>query len=663
MKLNTKRITYISGLLVILSIIYLLFAIYLDVKERTIQDFNNQQTLLADQAAKGIQEYIGYYHRELTKYSKILPIIKFDNFTNIIFEHYYRINENIILTISRIDADGKLAFTYPPNDSAIGSDLTYQKHIQTLMKTHQPVVSEVFTAVQGYRCIAYHVPVMDGDTYAGSIAVLIPFEDIANNFLDNLQNRNDSNIWMISEQGTELYCKNKEHIGSQFISQPDQDSSFIKIIEKMKNGEKGSLKYFDSKTNQKMLISYTPIHIANKIWSISIAGRENHVLSPLKSFQHKMILIAGILFVFGIVYTYYLFGAVRIVKEEEKRLKIENALQVSETKFQEMAKLLPQIIYETDLEGKLTFVNKQAFKTFDYSLEDFNNGISSIDIIIPGERERAMKNIQKVLQGEIIGNDHEYTAIKKDGTTFPVLIYSSPILLNDKVVGLRGIIVDITDRKNFEEQIQKSLVEKEILLKEIHHRVKNNLNVISSLLTLQASKITNTDQALTAFKESRNRIYSIALVHEQLYKTDDFSRIDMKTYIQNISREIKYIYAPEKEIHYDLHINDILLDVNHAIPCGLILNELITNAFKHAFPNTESGNISIWFKSVNKNGYEICVKDNGIGLPKDMDINNIESLGLNLITVLAKQIDGEIKVERNGGTTFVIRFNLDTSKT
>jgi two-component sensor histidine kinase len=215
----------------------------------------------------------------------------------------------------------------------------------------------------------------------------------------------------------------------------------------------------------------------------------------------------------------------------------------------------------------------------------------------------------------------------------------------------------ITERKRAEEQIQKDLQEKEVMLKEIHHRVKNNLNVIISLLRLQANRIQNKEQASSAFVESCDRIFSMALIHEQLYKSDDFLRVDMKHYIQRISNNLKAAYASGKDIDLKLNIDDVFLDINNAIPCGLILNELLSNAYKHAFPDNRKGSIQIKFRHLTNGTHQLTIKDSGRGLPDTVNIQNTETLGLKLIHILTEQIDGKLEIKSDEtGTGFDIRF-------
>jgi PAS domain S-box-containing protein len=218
---------------------------------------------------------------------------------------------------------------------------------------------------------------------------------------------------------------------------------------------------------------------------------------------------------------------------------------------------------------------------------------------------------------------------------------------NDEIL---AIVRDITERKKAEEARKN-----ELLLKEIHHRVKNNLQVISSLLYLQSKKVED-EEIVEMFKESQDRVKSMAMAHEKLYMSDEMGKIDIKDYIRDITASLFQSYELySNSAKLSLDIDKVLLDIDTAIPCGLIINELVTNSLKHAFPDGNNGRIFIEFHMEN-NKYKLVVGDNGKGLPENLDIRNTETLGLKLITTLVNQIDGIIDLNRIGGTIFSITF-------
>jgi two-component sensor histidine kinase len=215
---------------------------------------------------------------------------------------------------------------------------------------------------------------------------------------------------------------------------------------------------------------------------------------------------------------------------------------------------------------------------------------------------------------------------------------------------------EITEREHAEVQLRASLEEKEMLLKEIHHRVKNNLQVISSLLNLQASYLKD-ENISEIFRETRNRVKAMALVHEQLYRSRDMARIESADYIRTLIHEVYHSYkAKPGYLTLNVNVDKIPIDVDRAILCGLIINELVTNSLKYAFPDAKNGEIHIGFQ-LNNDKYALTISDNGIGFPEDLDFQNTESLGLQLVCSLSKQLHGDIELDRSNGTTFRITFN------
>lgn len=221
-------------------------------------------------------------------------------------------------------------------------------------------------------------------------------------------------------------------------------------------------------------------------------------------------------------------------------------------------------------------------------------------------------------------------------------------------IGLENALL-FADVKQKAVDLGKELKEKNVLLKEIHHRVKNNLNVIASLLNLQLNEVENGKDATSAFTESRNRIFAMSQVHEKLYETEDFSEIEMAPYIKSVTEELISSYSIGKSISVQTDIETIFLSINTAIPFGLILNEVITNSLKYAFPDTETGRIFISLKR-NQNLIIFTIKDNGIGLPPSMNPKEHDSLGLTLINLLADQLDGTLSISGSSGTEISIQF-------
>jgi two-component sensor histidine kinase/CheY-like chemotaxis protein len=239
--------------------------------------------------------------------------------------------------------------------------------------------------------------------------------------------------------------------------------------------------------------------------------------------------------------------------------------------------------------------------------------------------------------------------------------YEGPFLKEERdlIKGIVERLAQFIEHKHAEEEIRASLKEKEVLLQEVHHRVKNNMQIISSLFNLQSGRIKD-KQAFEIFKSSQNRVRSMALIHERLYQSKDLTRVDFAEYSQSLTTHLFSSYGINPGI-IKLHINikDVFLDINTTIPCSLIINELVSNSLKYAFPENKKGEIKIAIHTINKNEIELIVSDNGVGLPKKMDFRKTDSLGLHLVNLLAEdQLHGEIKLDRTEGTSFHIKFKV-----
>ena len=336
-----------------------------------------------------------------------------------------------------------------------------------------------------------------------------------------------------------------------------------------------------------------------------------------------------------------------------ERNRSEKALRISEEEFRLAFENAKDAIFWADPEtGVIMRCNKAAETLLEKKRED-----------IIGHHQTEMHPPEETVYYADVFKDHvqlkevdnaEAEVITASGKRVPVYISSSFTEVGGKSV-LQGIFRDITDRKNVENKIKASLKEKEVLLKEIHHRVKNNMQVISSLLNLQSAYITD-HSLLDMFKDTQNRIQSMALVHENLYHSETFAEIDFKTYINRLTDDIFRSYRVDrKNIVLVIDTKKSFLNMDIALPCGLIINELVSNALKHAFPGGK-GEITITL-SIHGKTVELKVADNGVGIPDEIDFKTTESLGLQLVTILAEeQLEGSIQLMREEGTTFVIQF-------
>jgi PAS domain S-box-containing protein len=363
-------------------------------------------------------------------------------------------------------------------------------------------------------------------------------------------------------------------------------------------------------------------------------------------------------------------------------------LRMNEERYRELVQALPDIIYSLDENGQFVFINdsvkRLGWDPFELIGKHFGT------IVDPDDLPRVSRDhVLRHYQGRTTGAekapklfDERRTGSRrtqelvvrlrhKDGPAGATETYGSVIAYGEvNAVGFSaggraytdpgtvGIIRDVSQRREAEEIVHRSLREKETLLAEIHHRVKNNLQVISSLLNLQSGSLDD-PEAQARFADAQMQIQSMALVHEHLYQSDHFGSVDLRPYVENLCGHLYDVYnvSPE-QIRLILEVDSISVGMQQAMPIALMLNELISNSLKYAFPDGSSGSITVRIRLVEIGRVEIDVHDDGIGLPADFDITASKTLGQTLIASLAGQINGTIDVNGEGGTRFVLEFEL-----
>jgi PAS domain S-box-containing protein len=311
----------------------------------------------------------------------------------------------------------------------------------------------------------------------------------------------------------------------------------------------------------------------------------------------------------------------------------------------------------TDLDNNVTAWNKSAERIFGWADKEVlgNKFLPlALDSKLQSDNEQIIRN---AISGGVVSGI-ETVLSRKDRSSINVSMTISP-LLDEKqnVIGLSGIFRDMTEQKKAQEQIENSLKEKEVLLREIHHRVKNNMQIISSLLRLQSGYITE-KKYKDMYIESQNRISTMSLIHEKLYQSRNFTKIEVGGYIKELVNGLFISYdINQGKVIAKIDIENVSLGINSAIPCGLIINELISNSLKYAFPDGKSGEVRISLCSIGDGYFELIIADNGKGLPIDMDFRKTESWGMRMVTILVEnQLHGEISLNRDRGMEFHIKF-------
>lgn len=383
------------------------------------------------------------------------------------------------------------------------------------------------------------------------------------------------------------------------------------------------------------------------------------------------------------------------LQDRESRLAEQtSATAASEARYRAIVEDQTELICRFLPDGTLSFVNGAYCRYFDKRREDLlghsfmplipdedqsavQTQVGSLSlqtpvvtyehrVIMPDGRVRWQRWTDRALFDED-GNVQEYASVGRDITEqkhavdeLHRLNSELEMRIQERTLALsqanESLTTEVNERKAAEEQVRASLQEKEVLLKEIHHRVKNNLQIISSLLNLQANRVTD-PRTLQALGDSQTRVRSMALIHEKLYQSQSLADIDFSEYVRSLSSDLFRSYQRNfTTVQLDIQTDDISLELDLAVSCGLILNELMTNALKYAFPDGRCGTICVELRAAPGRTLSLQVADDGVGLPKDLDLSKSKSLGLQLVNNLVSQLEGRLEVDRSAGAAFTVSF-------
>ncbi|MFC1836346.1 PAS domain S-box protein, partial [Thermodesulfobacteriota bacterium] len=348
-------------------------------------------------------------------------------------------------------------------------------------------------------------------------------------------------------------------------------------------------------------------------------------------------------------------GALGTYQDITARKEAEEALKESEERYRALTENSLTGVYMMQ-DGEALYLNDRCAEIVGYSREEIL-GKHFSGAIHPEDLEMAEKIAAARMAGEPAPSQYEVRIVTKSGETRWVENMVTTIRYRGRLTTV-GNMADITDRKRMEEQLRASLKEKEVLMREIHHRVKNNLQIVSGLLTLQSDYIQD-ENLLHLMKEAEARINTMARVHETLYESPNLAEIKIQAYITAMLHDLIAFYeSSAARISLITDIEDLSFDVDTTIPCGLILNELVTNAMKYAFPDVGEGEVRVTLKAIDGQRCELVVSDNGIGIPETFDVEAAQTLGLRLVNAFVKKLDGEMEVDGTAGAEFKIKFKV-----
>lgn len=351
----------------------------------------------------------------------------------------------------------------------------------------------------------------------------------------------------------------------------------------------------------------------------------------------------------------------RVQQELVERQQAEESLRASQERYRLISEVISDYTFSTQVDShgqlQLNWVAGAFEAITGYTFEDYVASGGWLAALHPEDVAQDVKDMETLRCNKPVIT--EVRTFTKSGQLRWVRVYAHPVwdAERSQLTGIYGAVQDITQRKHTEEEILNSLKEKELLLKEVHHRVKNNMQVIVSMLSLQSAQVSD-EMMLSLLRESQNRVRSMALVHEKLYQSNNLAQIDFYDYLQHLTSTLFHSYSPySSNVKLTLDIGDIVLSIDAAIPCGLIINELVSNALKHAFPDHRAGEVIVGMRRLTPPTLELVVENNGVTFPETLDFRHTESLGMQLMLSLVKQLSGEIEMQRlSPGTRFLIRF-------
>ncbi|MBX3248853.1 MAG: PAS domain S-box protein [Myxococcales bacterium] len=350
-------------------------------------------------------------------------------------------------------------------------------------------------------------------------------------------------------------------------------------------------------------------------------------------------------------------GLVLSLLDVTTRERSLRGLRESEQKFHALFEESPDAIFVIDAETLIPFeANESAIRFFGHALDTFmSRPVSTLDAL------RSHAELEDVAARVFRdGRDlHETTVRLASGELREVEVIARPVRLNSRD-GIQVVVRDLTQERSARQQVERSLAEKEVLLREVHHRVKNNLQLVSSLLYLQQSQLDDA-AGRRAFEEARRRILAMALIHQRLYRSGDFANLDLHAYLQELAEQIALAHDhASQSVALHVEVARVAVPVDVAVPCGLLVNELVSNAFAHAFEGRSSGSVRV-FGSARGRTLELEISDDGIGLPNVPERVQGSTLGLRMVHALVQQLGATLEVDVDGGTRFRVTVPLDRS--
>ncbi|WP_224984501.1 hybrid sensor histidine kinase/response regulator [Geomonas agri] len=440
---------------------------YQQARESAIARLHDEQMIHAKQAAQGIQDYFSTWTGILSSMARMKEIAAADGAGRQQMEFFYDAHREQIRSFTRVDENGIVLVSIPQREAA-GRNISSQKHIQELLRTRKPVVSDVFRAVQGYDAIALHVPVYNGSRFRGSIAVVINFQNLAKRYLDVIKIGKTGHAWVISRDGTVLYSPVPEHSGQSIFTNGKGSPSLLAMARQMLQGLSGTATY-TAPTNgdphgepARQLAVYHPIAVGNTFWSIAVASSEREILASLTAYRNRLLLAVLMLLAAGVAVSIFMARAMVIVKEEEAHREAETELKASEQRYRDLFEHnpAPMLIYERGT-MEIVAVNEAFLIAYGYSMDEVL--VLHLADLYPEEEKQKITQVAALLSGHTyVGEWHHR---RKDGTIFPIVVTSHDVVYKGRTCRI-AVVTDITERKKMEKAVEEESQFNRLLLEQ-----------------------------------------------------------------------------------------------------------------------------------------------------------------------------------------------------
>ena len=368
-----------------------------------------------------------YYGKTLDYLANLDDIIRLNEAGIDQLENFYRHNQREISAITRVDAAGRIIYTIPFNENLIGQDLSAQPHNREIIARHHPLVSDVFTAVQGYQTVAYAMPVFNGQDFDGCLSILVPFEILARRYLEEIRFGDSGQAWMISKNGINLFCQNPDHIGRPLAAGPEIDPDMLQLIRRMMAGERGTATYrFPATTGShpkfvRKQAVFLPVYLPNNYWSMAVATPESQILAPLNEFRLRWMLIFAVFGIFLLFFARRLFRTQALVDEIKRRRQSEAKLARNEEFLLRVFNQAPTPMVVFDTNGRILIINQRCQQLSGYATSDFSNLSQWIPQAYPEAeaQSQALKTWEKLREAQdetAPGRVLETVIVCKDGS-------------------------------------------------------------------------------------------------------------------------------------------------------------------------------------------------------------------------------------------------------